>query len=259
MDRGRSPGLFCTVEDPPARPIVEIAVNNGSSDHKGVLSRSSPAKGCVSCEFLPVSPENRGSSGCHCSWFWLLPCGRSDREGETVTLVADELTWVRTGGPSGGLGYDIRIAPGRFQHHVPTDSPLRHLILLVRATDAAGNAIEQLDGQTLPDWCGVGDPNEGCYSGLPGKAFAKVLEELWTEVSPTGAYWNPTRIVSDNRIAAFATDRSTYTFAAPDDGDVTVDVALLFRRAFHDIMLWKGWDVPDIVMEEETVTLSPSP
>jgi len=135
-------------------------------------------------------------------------------------------------------------------HHVPTDSPLRHLILLICVTDAQGNILQQLDGPTVPEWGGVGDPTQGYYAGLPGKAFAKVLEELWTEVSPTGAYWNPTRVLDDNRLAAFVTDTSVYTFAAPTEGEVTVKVTLLFRRAFKQLMDQKGWDVPDIVMEQ---------
>jgi hypothetical protein len=143
-------------------------------------------------------------------------------------------------------------------HHVPTDSPLRHLILLICATDVQGNSLQQLDGPTVPEWGGVGDYAQGYYADLPGKGFAKILEELWTEISPTGAYWNPTRVLSDNRLAAFATDTSTYTFAAPAEGEVTVEVALLFRRAFKELMDQKGWDVPDIVMEWEVITLSAS-
>lgn len=138
-------------------------------------------------------------------------------------------------------------------HHVPTDSPLRHLILLVEAADADGNTLPQVTGPTVPEWGGVGSPDEGCYAGLPGKAFAKVLEELWTQVSPTGAYWNPTRVVSDNRIPALAADISTYTFAAPDAGATTVTVRLLFRRAFIVLMDQKGWDVPDIVIDRQVM------
>jgi len=103
----------------------------------------------------------------------------------------------------------------------------------------------------LPDWAGVGDPNQGYYAGLPGKAFAKVLEEFWTEISPSGAYWNPTRVLSDNRLAAFATDASIYTFAAEADGEVTVEATLLFRRAFIRLKAQKSWEFPDIVMERE--------
>jgi hypothetical protein len=152
----------------------------------------------------------------------------------------------------------VDITNDKTGHHVPTDSPLRHLILLICATDARGNVLQQLDGPTVPEWGGVGDYSKGYYAGLPGKGFAKILEELWTEVSPTGAYWNPTRVLSDNRLAAFATDISTYTFAAPAKGEVTVEVALLFRRAFKELMDQKGWDVLDIVMEWEVITLSAS-
>ena len=162
---------------------------------------------------------------------------KADRHGERI-VIAVTITNDRTG------------------HHVPTDSPLRHLILVVKATDSKGHLLRQSDGPVIPQWCGAGDPNEGYYSGLPGKAFARVLEELWTEVSPTGAYWNPTRLLSDNRIAAFAADSSTYTFLADADGTVTVDVVLLFRRAFIDLASQKDWEVPDIVMENKVISVS---
>jgi hypothetical protein len=136
-------------------------------------------------------------------------------------------------------------------HHVPTDSPLRQLILLVQAFGPNGESLTQIDGPTIPGWGGVGNPDEGYYAGLPGKAYAKVLMELWTEVSPTGAYWNPTRVVSDNRLAAFETDTSRYTFEAPKNGPATVQASLLFRRAYIELMDQKGWKVPDILMEEE--------
>ena len=90
---------------------------------------------------------------------------------------------------------------------------------------------------------------------MPGKAFAKVLEELWTEVSPTGAYWNPTRLLSDNRIAALASDSSTYTFVTDSDDKVTVDVLLLFRRAFIDLASQKDWEIHDIVMENKMISV----
>ena len=79
---------------------------------------------------------------------------------------------------------------------------------------------------------------------------------------PTGAYWNPTRIVSDNRLAAFATDISTYVFSAPvgtsvelPSQQITVEVTLLFRRIFKELMDQKGWEVPNIVMAQETISL----
>ncbi len=49
-----------------------------------------------------------------------------------------------------------------------------------------------------------------------GMVYAKILEDLWTEISPSGSYWNPTRVISDNRIAAMETASSEYSFSAPE-------------------------------------------
>ena len=152
----------------------------------------------------------------------------------------------------GILTIAVAITNDNTGHHIPTDSPLRHLILLVQATNE-GALLAQLSGSTLPNWCGEGDSTTGCYAGLPGAAYAKVLEELWTGISPTGAYWNPTRIISDNRLAAFETDTSTYVFELPEEGAAEVRVVLLFRRAYKDLMDQKQWETPDIVVAEEVL------
>lgn len=150
---------------------------------------------------------------------------------------------------------EVELINDKTGHHIPTDSPLRNLILLVQATNENVEALEQVDGPTVPDWGGVGDSAEGYYAGLPGKGYAKILQEMWTEVTPTGAYWNPTKVVSDNRLAAFESDASSYTFTVDGDGKITVTVTLLYRRAFVELMAQKGWDVPDIVMEEGIISI----
>ena len=147
----------------------------------------------------------------------------------------------------------VTITNDQTGHHVPTDSPLRHLILLIRPVDGQGHLLQQSDGPMVPEWGGVGDPNQGYYAGLPGKAFAKVLEEFWTEISPSGAYWNHTRVLSDNRLAAFAVDTSRYTFVIATDGQVTVDATLLFRRAFVTLKVQKSWEFRDIMMEHKQI------
>jgi hypothetical protein len=149
----------------------------------------------------------------------------------------------------------VKIINDNTGHHIPTDSPLRHLILVVEAKDASGGRLAQLGGQTIPEWCGQGDPQEGYYAGLSGTAFAKILEELWTQVWPTGAYWNHTRLRSDNRIAAMQWDNSTYTFGEPAGGTANVSVKLLFRRAFIELMDLKQWDHKDIVMAEQSLSV----
>lgn len=138
-------------------------------------------------------------------------------------------------------------------HHVPTDSPLRHVILLVGATGDEG-PLELIEGPVLPAWCGEGDPGSGRYAGMPGRAYAKILEELWTGVSPTGAYWNQTRVVSDNRIPAMGSDTTVYQFSAPESS-VAIEVTLLFRRAYIDLADQKGWGAADIVMGTASLTV----
>jgi len=152
----------------------------------------------------------------------------------------------------------VTIVNDKTGHHVPTDSPLRQMILLVSAADGQGQALPLQNGPTVPEWGGIGDPADGYYAGLPGKGFAKILMELWTEITPSGAYWNPTRVVSDNRIPALGADTSTYVFQTSkvsETSDVYIEVTLLFRRAFIELMDQKGWDVPNIVMEQQTINL----
>lgn len=173
-----------------------------------------------------------------------------------VDLLQNAVTLVASAAVENGvLEVIVEITNDLTGHHVPTDSPLRHVILLVEVTDTAGNSLQLIQGETVPEWCGIGDPNEGYYAGLPGKAFAKILQELWTEVAPSGAYWNPTRLVSDNRLAAFETDRSVYQFETGGEGPFTVEVRLLFRRAFIQLADWKGWEDEDILMESETLVV----
>ncbi len=175
-----------------------------------------------------------------------------------IELLQNAVTMtVEASADSDGAFAQVTITNDQTGHHVPTDSPLRQMILLVEATGPDGESLGQADGPTVPDWGGVGDPAAGYFAGLPGTAYAKVLEELWTEVAPTGAYWNPTRVVSDNRIPAMQSDTTSYRFDSPAGGPVTVEATLLFRRAFIGLMDQKGWDVADIVMEEATVIVEP--
>ena len=150
----------------------------------------------------------------------------------------------------------VNIINDRTGHSIPTDSPLRQMILLVDAQDAGGKALTQVAGLTVPEWAGVGNPAQGYYAGLPGTGYAKILIELWTEVTPTAAYWNPTRLVSDNRIPALASDTNNFDFLSPTHGMVKVNVRLIFRRAFIDLATQKGWQDPDVLMESQTIELA---
>jgi hypothetical protein len=171
----------------------------------------------------------------------------------STDLLRNAVTMTAVARPEGrSIVVEVEIVNDNTGHHVPTDSPLRQVILLVQACDEQGRDLSLEQGPTLPDWAGIGDPAEGNYAGLPGKAYAKVLQELWTEVFPSGAYWNPTRILSDTRLAAYARDASRFVFTAPA-GDTQVEVRLLFRRAFKLLMDQKGWNMPDIEMARQII------
>lgn len=158
---------------------------------------------------------------------------------------------------SGRLVVDVEVHNDRTGHHVPSDSPLRHLILHVEAQNSSGSILKQVSGPVLPGWTGVSGKVKAvkAYSGRPGKTYAKLLKERWTNEFPTVSYWNDFDIVSDNRLAAFARDASRYEFESPAQGTMTVTVSLHYRRAYYQMMEWKKWDDPDILMVRKEIVL----
>jgi len=132
---------------------------------------------------------------------------------------------------------------------VPTDFPGRQMILAVEAKDEDGTELTSTSDTVIPSW-------GGNLAGKPGKAYTKVLKDVITKESPVVTYWKQTLIESDNRIAAKATDVTSYTFSAPTRGTrVTVTARVVFRRLFADMMEDKGWETPDILMEQRTLSL----
>lgn len=215
-------------------------------------SQADTGKTCQDCH-MPSSgaqsfarPDKGGESRDPATIFSHRMPGAGDQ-----TLLQNALTMqVEARRDGADIAVQVSLINDLTGHHIPTDSPLRHLILLVQAFDETNQPLSLEEGSTLPEWCGVGDPASGYYAGLPGVAYAKILSELWTEITPTGAYWNPTRIVSDNRLAAFSRDESLYRFKAPGSGEARIQVRLFFRRAFIELMDQKGWKVADILMEQ---------
>jgi hypothetical protein len=154
------------------------------------------------------------------------------------------------------LQVTVRVTNSGAGHHIPTDNPLRNMILLIRAVDSDGQPLTLLDGPVIPPWGGEGDPANGYYAGLPGVLYAKILADFYTGETPTYAYWRQTRLVSDNRIAALDTDETVYDFALPPNaGTVEVSAQLFLRRAFIELMDLKGWTTPDILMAQKTVSI----
>jgi hypothetical protein len=144
----------------------------------------------------------------------------------------------------------VQVTNEKAGHHMPTDHPARNILLVISATDMCGQELKYLGNQVVPEWGGQGNaPSD--YAGRPGKGYAKILEELWTEQSPTAAYWRQTILKEDTRIPAQATDVTHYEFLAPKEcGPFTIEAKLIFRRAFKRLSAQKKWDAEDILMEQ---------
>ena len=166
-----------------------------------------------------------------------------DLMGNSVTMETDaEIV-------NGELIVAVDVTNDKTGHHVPTGVPYRHMILLVTATDSQDRAVPLKAGPVLPDW--IGD-----YEGWPGTYFAKILRDNRTGETLTAAYWRDISLVEDTRIAAFETAENQFVFRADTGGPYKIHVQLLYRRAYQQLMEWKGWEDPDIVMEEAVIEVN---
>ena len=134
-------------------------------------------------------------------------------------------------------------------HHVPTDHPGRHIILVVQAVDSRGNVIPNTQGPQIPSW--VGD-----FAGDTGVVYAKVLEDAKSGVYPVVNYWNQTLVHSDNRIAADERRDELFSFRIGEN-PVTIEIQVIFRRLFQPQAELYGWDMAEITLAEETITVRP--
>jgi hypothetical protein len=205
-------------------------------------------KTCQQCH-MPVSsadwfvfPERGGLTRDYVSLHNHTMPGATDE-----TLLQNAVTMKSSAQRAGDqIQVQVSITNDKTGHDIPTDAPIRSMILVVEALDADGKPLALRQGSVNPAY-------SGNYGGLPGKTFAKVLKDEWTGEAPTGAYWRPVTIVEDTRLAALATDTTHYTFTAPVGEAVTVSVRLIFRRAFYELATQKGWNDPDILMGHETI------
>ena len=172
----------------------------------------------------------------------------------SVRLLQRTLAMTVTAQVSGtAVLADVAITNVFGGHHVPTDYPGRNMLLLVHATDAEGRELAFLSGPVMPEWGGAGSRPDD-YAGRPGKGFAKVLRDALTGEWPVVNYWKQCFILSDNRIAAGATDVSHYAFTlaagSPSLSGARIHASVVFRRLFIAQAREKGWDSADVVMAQ---------
>jgi hypothetical protein len=221
------------LESPYSRMGIECQICHMPPD--GVMTNVAPGTGGVERDPMTIHAHTQP--------------GASDvallQDTVTMTLAAQQVM--------GRLEVTVTITNVNAGHHVPTDHPGRHMILVVTAANGLGQGLPLQGGEIVPDW-------GGAQAGQPGKAFAKVLRDVQTGEWPVVSYWKQALIVSDNRIPAMDSDISAYDFGAPfAGGTVTVTAELRFRRVFQEVMDERGWDTPDILMEAEQVVLVTQP
>ena len=184
----------------------------------------------------------------------LMP-GASDPELLRNTVTLD----VRAQDRGTRIEVDVSLTNVNAGHAVPTDHPARNMLLVMEAVDAQGRPLTSVGSQVIPEWGGAGSAPDD-YAGRPGKGYAKILEDRWTGVAPTVAYWRPTSIRADTRLGAQATDVTHYAFLLPaTGGDVTVNATVVFRRAFKSLNDVKRWNSPDIEMASTGVLVRRGP
>ncbi len=163
------------------------------------------------------------------------------------SLMSNAVTMKSNAAHNGGtLLVQVSVTNDKTGHDVPTDQPMRSVMLVVEALGADGKRLSLSQGLTLPSWTGN-------YAGQPGKVFAEVLKDNWTGETPTVAIWRPVTVVADTRLAPFATDATAYSFNLPAGAAATVRVKLVYRLAFQQLEQQKGWNDPDIIMAEATI------
>ena len=131
-------------------------------------------------------------------------------------------------------------------HKFPTDSPLRHLILLIEARDWRENKLTQTAGPMVPVWA-VPD-----RAGYAGEIYANILKDKDTNLAPSFAYWNPVENSwqgADTRLLPRIPVQSEYSFAAPYDQSAKITAKLIYRKAFINVVYKKGWELGDLDVE----------
>ncbi len=221
-----------------------------------------PAMGieCQTCHMYPdsitthfVLPEKGGLERNPLSIPSHLQPGSRDPQILSNSLSMNLFTEQR----SDSLEVMVTLYNDKTGHHVPTDRPSRNMILLIEAITDGGDTLEFVGGETVPWWGGEGKISNGFYSGQPGKGFAKILQDF--EGNAPSPSWRPTQILFDNRIAAFDTDTSIYYFKTPDkSSNVKISTKLIYRRFFKETMESKGFEIKDIVMEFDTISIQTS-
>ncbi len=208
----------------------------------------------------PASRQGRSCQSCH-----LIPTGRmtniapghGGRERDPRTLAnhrffAGSQAVMLRGSLSlrgvlrregDGLAVTARVSAAQVGHRVPTGYIDRHLLLVVRARDAAGRSVEPRQGPRLPDLA-------GSRAGEAGWLFARVLHD--PEGRQPAPFWRSQGAVNDTRLHPDRVETLDWSFPA----DVqTIELQLIYRRFWEEVARAKGWPSVEVVVQESRLTV----
>ena len=154
------------------------------------------------------------------------------------------------------LSIHVCVTNEKAGHNLPTGVSLRNIILVLKI-DNEGEIYQQVLGDTLPHFAGIGAIEDGNYSGLPGKAFALVTYNATRNEWPSGN-WAATGIHSDTRIPAGATDTSSYKLLINPAKGLSVKTELLYRAVYKHWANAKSWNTREYVMADTLLNIIPT-
>jgi hypothetical protein len=120
-------------------------------------------------------------------------------------------------------------------HRVPTGFSDRNLVLAVEGFDKKGEGVPVQEGPKLQAATGK------TLAGAAGQLFAK---QLLTDDRPVPFWMSPAQTL-DTRLIPERPERSQFRFAPTVD---QLRVRLIYRRAWHDIAVAKGWPDNEVVV-----------
>ena len=148
------------------------------------------------------------------------------------------------------LEVKVEVANEKTGHHFPTGSPLRNVILILTAKKGDKTILEYSGNNVVPEWGGIGN-EQNDYSGMPGKGFARILQDQYGNYP--APQWRQVTVRSDTRIPAKVTDISTFAFKIPDEtGMIVLNTKLIYRKAFKQLTDVKKWNIEDIIIKNVT-------
>lgn len=144
------------------------------------------------------------------------------------------------------LAVQARVSNDGAGHAFPTGVSIRNAVLVIDA-QVDGRSLAQVGGPVVPFYgSATGGSAPEDLAGRPGRGFARVLEGRINGSGPVVApvlFIDAESVQSDTRIPSGGADVSDYRFALDSAlvAEAEVTARLVYRRAWRDLAVTKGW------------------